>query len=126
MVVQRIIDQLDRVDHHLAAHQVHVPEIVHHVPEIVHHVPEIVHHVPEIVHHVPEIVHHVPEIVHHVPEIAQSSAQVVAVAMIAPAQLAMFQMVAQSVTHVDSAQLQWSATLRVYVHESSNQIFLSM
>jgi hypothetical protein len=76
--------------------------------------------------HVPEIVHHVPEIVHHVPEIAQSSAQVVAVAMIVPVQLAMFQMVVQSVIHADSDQLQWSEIHRAYVHESSNQIFLSM
>jgi hypothetical protein len=105
MVAQRAIDRQVRVDLHPADHLVHVPEIVHHVPEIV---------------------HHVPEIVHHVPEIAQNNAQVVAVVMIALVQLAMFQMVAQSATHVDSAQLQWSAIRRAYVHESSNQIFLSM
>jgi hypothetical protein len=59
---------------HLAAHQVHVPEIVHHVPEIV---------------------YHVPEIVHHVPEIVWNRAQVAEVAMIVPEQREMFLMVAQ-------------------------------
>jgi hypothetical protein len=45
--------------------------------------------------HVPEIVHHVPEIVHHVPEIVRNRAQVAEVAMIVPEQREMFLMVAQ-------------------------------
>jgi hypothetical protein len=87
--------------------------------------------VPEIVHHVPEIVHHVPEIVHHVHptavlEIAQRCAmQVVAVAMIAPVQRAMFQMVALSAIHEVSVPRQWIAIHLACVHEFSNQIFLN-
>jgi hypothetical protein len=118
-VVQAVGDQAAVVGLHQAAHLVHVPVIVHHVPVIVHHVPVIVH-------HVPVIVHHVPVIVHHVPVIAQSSAQVVAVAMIAPVLLAMFQMVALSAILADSVLHRWSVILRAYVHESLNLIFRNM
>jgi hypothetical protein len=111
-VVQVVVDQAAVVALLQVAHLVHVPEIVHHVPEIVH--------------HVPEIVHHVPEIVHHVPEIVQSSDQVVAVAMIAPVLLVMFQMVALSAILADSVLHRWSEILRAYVRESLNLTFQSM
>jgi hypothetical protein len=90
------------------------------------HVPVIVLHVPVIVLHVPVIVLHVPVIVLHVPVIEPSNALVVAVAMIALAQLAMFQMVALSAIHADSVQRQWSVILHAFVPESLSPIFLNM
>jgi hypothetical protein len=105
MVVQEMVVLQTLAALHLVDHRVHVPEIVHHVPEIV---------------------HHVPEIVHHVPEIEQSRVQVAAVAMIAPVQHAMSQMVAQSVIHADSVLLLWSAILHAFAQEFLSQIFLSM
>jgi hypothetical protein len=86
----------DPVVPHLAAHLIHVPEIVLHVPEIVLHVPE------------------------------KFAMSVVADAMIAPAQLAMSPMVAQSAIRADSVLHLWIAIHLASVRESSSLIFQSM
>jgi hypothetical protein len=94
--VQEMDALQDPVVPHLAAHLIHVPEIVHHVPEIVHHVPE------------------------------KFAMQVVADAMTVQVQLAMSPMVAQSAIRADSVLHLWIAIHLASVRESSSLIFQSM
>jgi hypothetical protein len=106
--VQEMDALQDPVVPHLAAHLIHVPEIV----------------LAQLADVLTNAALHVPEIVHHVPE--KFAMQVVADAMTVQVQLAMSPMVAQSAIRADSVLHLWIAIHLASVRESSSLIFQSM